>query len=73
MRKLRFGEAIEDALMQAMATDEKIIIMGEDVHGLRMNLRVRFGRRPCAADTNQRSGISWSSSERSNGWSAPGS
>jgi acetoin:2,6-dichlorophenolindophenol oxidoreductase subunit beta len=44
MRKLRFGEAIEDALMQAMAADEKIIIMGEDVHGLRLNLRVRFGR-----------------------------
>ncbi len=44
MRKLSFGEAIEDALMQAMANDEKIIIMGEDVHGLRLNLRVRFGR-----------------------------
>ncbi len=44
MRKLSFGEAIEDALMQAMAKDEKIIIVGEDVHGLRLNLRVRFGR-----------------------------
>jgi pyruvate/2-oxoglutarate/acetoin dehydrogenase E1 component len=44
MRKLNFGEAIEDALMQAMANDEKIIIIGEDVHGLRLNLRVRFGR-----------------------------
>src|SRR5512136_49549 len=44
MRKLTFESAIEDALMQAMAKDEKIIIMGEDVHGLRLNLRVRFGR-----------------------------
>jgi pyruvate/2-oxoglutarate/acetoin dehydrogenase E1 component len=44
MRKLSFEDAIEDALMQRMADDEKIIIMGEDVHGLRLNLRVRFGR-----------------------------
>jgi pyruvate dehydrogenase E1 component beta subunit len=41
---MSFADAIEDALMQAMATDENIIIMGEDVHGLRLNLRVRFGR-----------------------------
>jgi pyruvate dehydrogenase E1 component beta subunit len=41
---MSFDDAIEDALMQAMANDEKIIIMGEDVHGLRLNLRVRFGR-----------------------------
>jgi pyruvate dehydrogenase E1 component beta subunit len=39
-----FADAIEDALMQAMAIDENIIILGEDVHGLRLNLRVRFGR-----------------------------
>jgi pyruvate/2-oxoglutarate/acetoin dehydrogenase E1 component len=44
MRTMSFADAIEDALMQAMATDENIIIMGEDVHGLRLNLRVRFGR-----------------------------
>lgn len=44
MRTLSFAEAIEDALMQAMADDPNIIIMGEDVHGLRLNLRVRFGR-----------------------------
>ena len=44
MRKLNFGEAIDDAVMQAMANDDRIIIMGEDVHGLRQNLRVRFGR-----------------------------
>ncbi len=44
MRTMNFAEAIEDALMQAMANDPNIIIMGEDVHGLRLNLRVRFGR-----------------------------
>jgi pyruvate/2-oxoglutarate/acetoin dehydrogenase E1 component len=44
MRILSFADAIEDALMQAMANDENIIIMGEDVQGLRLNLRVRFGR-----------------------------
>jgi acetoin:2,6-dichlorophenolindophenol oxidoreductase subunit beta len=44
MRTMSFSDAIEDALMQAMASDEKIIIMGEDVQGLRLNLRVRFGR-----------------------------
>jgi pyruvate dehydrogenase E1 component beta subunit len=44
MRKMSFDDAIEDALMQAMANDERIMIMGEDVHGLRLNLRVRFGR-----------------------------
>jgi pyruvate dehydrogenase E1 component beta subunit len=41
---MNFEDAIEDALMQAMANDENIIIMGEDVQGLRLNLRVRFGR-----------------------------
>jgi len=44
MRTLSFAGAIEDALMQAMANDDNIIIMGEDVHGIRLNLRVRFGR-----------------------------
>ena len=44
MRMMSFSQAIEDALMQAMAEDEKIIIMGEDVQGLRANLRARFGR-----------------------------
>jgi pyruvate/2-oxoglutarate/acetoin dehydrogenase E1 component len=44
MRTMGFADAIEDALMQAMAKDENIIILGEDVHGLRLNLRVRFGR-----------------------------
>lgn len=44
MKTMSFGDAIEDALMQAMAKDENIIILGEDVQGMRLNLRVRFGR-----------------------------
>ncbi len=44
MRKMSFADAIEDALMQAMAKDESIIIFGEDVQGMRLNLRIRFGR-----------------------------
>jgi pyruvate dehydrogenase E1 component beta subunit len=39
-----FAEAIEDALAQAMADDPSIIILGEDVHTLRRNLFVRFGK-----------------------------
>ncbi len=45
MRTMSFADAIEDALAQAMAADERIVIFGEDVHGLRMNLFVRFGER----------------------------
>lgn len=44
MRSMSFGGAIEDALAQAMASDPTIIILGEDVHALRMNLFVRFGQ-----------------------------
>jgi pyruvate dehydrogenase E1 component beta subunit len=45
MRTMSFAGAIEDALGQAMAADDRIVIFGEDVHGLRMNLFVRFGER----------------------------
>jgi pyruvate/2-oxoglutarate/acetoin dehydrogenase E1 component len=38
-----FAVAIESAISQAMAEDERIIIMGEDVRSLRRNLYVRFG------------------------------
>ncbi len=38
-----FSEAIERALEQAMAEDERVVIFGEDVEMLRRNLRVRFG------------------------------
>jgi pyruvate dehydrogenase E1 component beta subunit len=43
MRSLTFAAAIEDALAQAMAADERIVVFGEDVPGLRMNLYARFG------------------------------
>jgi len=43
MRELGFAEAIEDALGQAMAEDERIVVLGEDAPGLRMNLYARFG------------------------------
>ena len=43
MKTMTFASAIEDALAQAMAADERILIMGEDVHTLRRNLVARFG------------------------------
>ena len=43
MSSMRFSQAIESALMQAMADDERIVILGEDVHLLRRNLLARFG------------------------------
>lgn len=45
MRKMSFSEAVEDALLQAMSEDPRIIYMGEDVHTYRMNLYVRFGEK----------------------------
>jgi pyruvate/2-oxoglutarate/acetoin dehydrogenase E1 component len=45
MRELGFAAAIEEALCQAMAEDERIVVFGEDVAGLRMNLYARFGER----------------------------
>ena len=44
MRTMTFADAIEDALAHAMADDDRIIILGEDVHMLRVNLFVRFGK-----------------------------
>jgi pyruvate/2-oxoglutarate/acetoin dehydrogenase E1 component len=43
MRELTYAEAIEDALAQAMAADERVVVFGEDAPGLRMNLYARFG------------------------------
>jgi len=43
VKKLGFAQAIEDALLQAMGEDPRVIILGEDVHGLRLNLFIRFG------------------------------
>lgn len=44
MKTMSFAEAIESALAQAMNADPRIFIMGEDVHTLRRNLFVRFGK-----------------------------
>lgn len=43
MRSLGFVDAIEDVLAAAMADDPRIVVFGEDVHGIRMNLYARFG------------------------------
>ena len=45
MRTLTFADAIEDAIAYAMSKDPNIIILGEDVRMLRMNLFSRFGGR----------------------------
>ena len=44
MKTMRFADAIEDAIAQAMTDDPRIIIVGEDVPLLRRNLFVRFGK-----------------------------
>jgi pyruvate/2-oxoglutarate/acetoin dehydrogenase E1 component len=43
MRTMDFSAAIDDALAQAMADDERILVFGEDVPLLRRNLLARFG------------------------------
>jgi acetoin:2,6-dichlorophenolindophenol oxidoreductase subunit beta len=45
MRILSFADAIEDAIAQAMSEDSNVIIMGEDVRLLRVNLLSRFGEK----------------------------
>jgi pyruvate/2-oxoglutarate/acetoin dehydrogenase E1 component len=45
MRKMLFTQAADDALAQAMAKDERIILFGEDTPILRRDLLVRFGPR----------------------------
>ena len=44
MKTKLFTEAIDHALAHAMAGDKRIVIMGEDVHTLRLNLYARFGK-----------------------------
>lgn len=44
MKTMTFANAIEDALAGAMAEDERIIILGEDVQMIRVNLFSRFGK-----------------------------
>lgn len=43
MKTMRFAQAIDDALAQAMSDDPRIIVFGEDVPLLRRDLLVRFG------------------------------
>lgn len=43
MRKSLFTRAVDDALAQAMAEDESIVVFGEDIPLLRRDLLVRFG------------------------------
>jgi pyruvate/2-oxoglutarate/acetoin dehydrogenase E1 component len=43
MARLEFGAAIDAAVADAMARDERVVIMGEDVQTLRAPLFARFG------------------------------
>ena len=43
MARTKFGEAADRAVADAMARDERIVILGEDVHMLRAGLYARFG------------------------------
>lgn len=43
MKTMRFSEAIDSALGQAMHQDPRVLLLGEDVPLLRRNLLVRFG------------------------------
>jgi pyruvate/2-oxoglutarate/acetoin dehydrogenase E1 component len=45
MARMTFADAIEQAVAQAMAADDRVIVLGEDVQMLRRNLAVRFGTR----------------------------
>lgn len=44
MKTMQFTQAIDDAIAQAMAENKNIIMMGEDIHALRLNLFSRFGK-----------------------------
>lgn len=44
MTRMKFGEAVDRALADAMDRDPTILVMGEDVHGLRPGLYARFGK-----------------------------
>ena len=45
MKKISFSEAIDEALALAMAKDSRIVLFGEDVQSIHVNLFVRFGER----------------------------
>ena len=42
-KTMTFAEAMEDSLATMMAADERIILLGEDIHTIRLNLFLRFG------------------------------
>ena len=43
MRSMNFSDAVDDALVQAMADDPRIILLGEDIAAFRIPLFTRFG------------------------------
>lgn len=43
MKTMGFAQAIESAILQAMSEDKSVMILGEDVHTLRLNLFTQFG------------------------------
>jgi pyruvate/2-oxoglutarate/acetoin dehydrogenase E1 component len=43
MARLKLDEAVDQAVALAMANDERVIVMGEDVHMLRPGLYTQFG------------------------------
>lgn len=43
MPSVRYAAAIEQALASAMARDERVVVLGEDVRSMRSGLYVRFG------------------------------
>lgn len=43
--KMKFADAIEAVIIQAMISDPSILIFGEDIHAIRTNLFTRFGKR----------------------------
>jgi pyruvate dehydrogenase E1 component beta subunit len=45
MKTMKFTDAADSALAQAMAKDARIIIIGEDTRAIRANLFVRFGQK----------------------------
>ncbi len=44
MKKMSFDQAIESVIQQEMINDKNIIVMGEDVHTIRLNLFIQFGK-----------------------------
>lgn len=43
MARMKLDEAVDEGIAQAMTRDERILVMGEDVHMLRAGLYTQFG------------------------------